>query len=73
MIEISNANIPSWKTINVKSQIPESLKKLDTIAHNMWWSWNQDAKDLFAMPNIDGGLVGGASLKVADFTIIANS
>ena len=49
MIEISNANIPSWKTINVKSQIPESLKKLDTIAHNMWWSWNQDAKDLFAM------------------------
>ena len=49
MIEISNANVPSWKTINVKSQIPESLKKLDTIAHNMWWSWNQDAKDLFAM------------------------
>ncbi|MBR4846335.1 MAG: alpha-glucan family phosphorylase, partial [Bacteroidaceae bacterium] len=49
MIEISNENVPSWKTINVKSQIPESLKKLDTIAHNMWWSWNQDAKDLFAM------------------------
>ena len=28
---------------------------------------------LFAMENIDGGLVGGASLKVADFTVIANS
>ena len=49
MIEISNANVPNWKTINVKSQIPEALKKLDTLAHNMWWSWNQDAKDLFAM------------------------
>mgnify|MGYP003307207695 CR=1 FL=1 len=47
MIEISNANVPNWKTINVKSQIPESLKKLDKLAHNMWWSWNQDAKDLF--------------------------
>ena len=49
MIEISNANVPNWKTINVKSQIPETLKKLDTLAHNLWWSWNQDAKDLFAM------------------------
>lgn len=28
---------------------------------------------LFAMENIDGGLVGGASLKTADFTTIANS
>ena len=49
MIEISNANVPNWKTINIKSQIPESLKKLNTLAHNMWWAWNQDAKDLFAM------------------------
>ncbi|MCE2573767.1 triose-phosphate isomerase [Motilimonas eburnea] len=28
------------------------------------------AADLFAQPDIDGGLVGGASLKVADFTAI---
>ncbi len=33
----------------------------------------KNSKDLFAMPNIDGGLVGGASLKVDDFTVIANS
>ena len=26
-----------------------------------------NAPELFWMPNIDGGLVGGASLKVADF------
>ena len=49
MIEISNANVPNWKTINVKSQIPGALKKLDVLAHNMWWAWNDDAKELFAM------------------------
>ena len=31
----------------------------------------KNAADLFAMPNIDGGLVGGASLKV-DFEKIVN-
>jgi triosephosphate isomerase len=29
-----------------------------------------NAAELFACPNVDGGLVGGASLKVADFTTI---
>ena len=33
----------------------------------------KNAAALFAMPDIDGGLVGGASLKVPDFTVIANS
>ena len=32
-----------------------------------------NAEELFAMGDIDGGLVGGASLKVADFTKIAHS
>ena len=26
-----------------------------------------NAKELFANPDVDGGLIGGASLKVADF------
>lgn len=33
----------------------------------------KNAEELFAMENIDGGLVGGASLKTADFTVIANA
>ncbi len=33
----------------------------------------KNAAELFAMENIDGGLVGGASLKTADFTVIANA
>ncbi len=32
-----------------------------------------NAADLFAMSDIDGGLVGGASLKADDFTVIANA
>jgi len=33
----------------------------------------ENAKDLFSMPNIDGGLVGGASLKLDAFEVIANA
>ena len=32
-----------------------------------------NAKELFAMPDVDGGLVGGASLKAADFEIIVKA
>lgn len=33
----------------------------------------QNAKQLFSMPDIDGGLIGGASLKAADFVTIIES
>ena len=33
----------------------------------------QNAKELFAQPDVDGGLIGGASLKAADFTAIIES
>ena len=32
-----------------------------------------NAKELFAQPDIDGGLIGGAALKAADFIEIAKS
>lgn len=32
-----------------------------------------NAKELFANPDVDGGLIGGASLNAADFIAIANS
>ncbi|MEM1324440.1 MAG: triose-phosphate isomerase [Bacteroidota bacterium] len=32
-----------------------------------------NAKEIFAQPDVDGGLVGGASLKADDFLAIANS
>lgn len=32
-----------------------------------------NAKELFAMPNIDGGLIGGASLRAEEFAQIVKS
>lgn len=47
-VKVSNANTPNWKTVTVKSHIPEALKKLDEIAHNLWWTWNAEGTSLFA-------------------------
>lgn len=33
----------------------------------------QNAKELFSNPDVDGGLIGGASLKAADFNAIINA
>ena len=46
-VKISNANIPSWKEVTVKSRIPDELKKLSELSRNMWWAWNHEATDLF--------------------------
>jgi len=46
-IKASNSNTPNWKEVNVKSRVPEELSKLSELAHNMWWSWNHEATDLF--------------------------
>jgi len=32
-----------------------------------------NAKELFSNPDVDGGLIGGASLKVADFKAIIDA
>ena len=46
-VKISNANTPDWRTVTVKSHIPAALKKLDELAHNLWWTWNYEAIELF--------------------------
>ena len=46
-IKASNSNQPSWRDFYVKSSVPEALQKLDELAHNIWWVWNEDAKALF--------------------------
>ena len=46
-IKADYANAPQWKELVVKSSLPEQLKCLDEIAHNMWWVWNYEARDLF--------------------------
>ena len=46
-IKADYTNAPSWKILTVKATLPEELKCLDEIAHNMWWVWNFEARDLF--------------------------
>lgn len=46
-IKADNVNAPMWKEVTVKSKLPEQLKCLDEMAHNMWWAWNYEARDLW--------------------------
>ena len=46
-IKADYVNAPQWKELTVKSSLPEELKCLDEIAHNLWWVWNYQARDLF--------------------------
>lgn len=46
-IKADYANTPAWQEVTVKSTLPKELKCLDEIAHNVWWAWNYEARDLF--------------------------
>ena len=46
-IKADYSNTPQWKDITVKSRLPEQLKCLNELAHNMWWSWNYEARNMF--------------------------
>ncbi len=50
-IKASNVNQANFRSISVRSNVPEKLKKMEELAHNMWWAWNHDARSLFR--NID--------------------
>ncbi len=46
-IKADYANAPQWKEVSIKSRLPKQLECLDELAHNMWWAWNYEARDLF--------------------------
>ncbi len=46
-IKADYANAPQWKNLTIKSRLPELLKCLDELAHNMWWAWTYEARNLF--------------------------
>ncbi|MFO7616840.1 MAG: alpha-glucan family phosphorylase, partial [Bacteroidales bacterium] len=47
ILPTSKTNEPVWKRIFVESSFPDSLKGLDEISKNLWWSWNYEAENLF--------------------------
>ncbi len=46
-IKANYSNTPQWREITVKSKLPEELKCLDELAHNMWWAWNHAAREMW--------------------------
>lgn len=43
-----HVNTPQWRETTVGSHLPSELEKLSEIAHNFWWTWNNEAVELFA-------------------------
>ena len=46
-IKSDYSNEPQWKEVTVKSTLPKELACLDELAHNMWWAWNYEARNMF--------------------------
>jgi starch phosphorylase len=52
-IKTDYVNVPQWKQITIKSRLPEELKCLDELAHNMWWAWNYQARNMFKSLDVE--------------------
>jgi triosephosphate isomerase len=77
---------PIWAIGTGKTASPEQAQEVHGFIRKMICEWNpkaqntrllyggsvnaSNADDLFAKPDIDGGLIGGASLKIDDFAAI---
>lgn len=46
-IKTSYVNEQVLKDVLVKSNLPENMKCLDEMAHNLWWAWNYEARELW--------------------------
>ncbi len=46
-VKTSNTNQSAWRELTTKAKIPAKLEKLQTLAKNLWWVWNEEATDLF--------------------------
>ncbi len=47
LAEAPHKDIPIWKRVVIEPSIPEKLKGLQFLSHNLWWSWNFKATELF--------------------------
>lgn len=49
IIKTSYSNTPVWRDVYVHPVLPEELRPLEEISRNLWWVWNEEAKDIFEM------------------------
>jgi glycogen phosphorylase len=60
-IKVNNVNESNLKEITVKSNLPESLNRLEEIAQNIWWVWNSDAKNMFRKIDREAWIEAGSN------------
>ena len=46
-------NNPSWVSVMIHRSIPEKLIALEELSKNLWWAWNEGARELFRMIDVD--------------------
>ena len=39
---------PNWRSVIIHKNIPQELSYLEELSHNLWWSWNPEASQLFS-------------------------
>ena len=42
-----DVNKPSWNSVFFLRHLPDSLKDLEVLSRNLWWCWNDSARELF--------------------------
>ena len=52
-VQVCNTNAPVWRDITVKSNLPAELEGLFTVARNLWWSWDTNARELWRQLDIE--------------------
>ena len=52
-VKVCNTNAPAWRDVTVKSNMPAALEGLYKVAHNLWWAWNTEARNLFRELDLD--------------------
>ncbi|MDD4992709.1 MAG: alpha-glucan family phosphorylase [Paludibacter sp.] len=60
-IKVNNVNESNLKEITVKSNLPESLNKLEEIAQNIWWVWDSNAKNMFRKIDREAWIEAGSN------------
>jgi len=46
-IQPTVVEMPQWRKFIVESNLPEKLFPLRELSHNLWWVWNNEARELF--------------------------
>ncbi len=48
-----DVNQPSWNSVFIIRHLPDGLKDLEVLSRNLWWCWNDSAKELFRLIDED--------------------